>query len=112
MDFNTLYFIKCNTLLNKTIPLQIQCKDGDLILISQVCMFKTKWKDMKKSMYYYTNVIWENMFYILLDEYVIPKNENQKYKLKIGNQYLFLKALIPFEGVTDEVEVVDKLGKN
>ena len=52
------------------------------------------------------------MFYILLDEYVIPKNENQKYKLKIGNQYLFLKALIPFEGVTDEVEVVDKLGKN
>ena len=98
--------------MDKKQPLERQFKDGDLILISQVFKFKTKWKDNKTDLPYYTNIAWGNLLNILLDEYNIDDIDNKNYYLKVGGQFILPDTNIPFEGVTEEVEVVEILGKN
>ena len=92
-------------------PLQQQCTDGDLILISQICEYKTKWKGIRKNMTYYSNTAWNNLYILIMNEYVIPLSDFYKYKLRTKGQFIFLEALIPFDGISDEIEVAEIQGR-
>lgn len=45
-----------------------------------------------------------------MNEYVIPLSDWDKYTLKAKGQFIFLEALIPFEGVSDEIEAAEIQG--
>ena len=91
-------------------PLQQQCTDGDLILISQICEYKTKWKGIRKNMTYYSNTAWNNLYILIMNEYVIPLSDWDKYSLKAKGQFISLEDLIPFDGISDEIEVAEIQG--
>ena len=93
-------------------PLQQQCTDGDLILISQICEYKTKWKGNRKNLTYYSNTVWRNLYILIMNEYVIPLSDFYKYKLRTKGQFIFLEALIPFGGISDEIEVAEIHGSS
>lgn len=92
-------------------PLQQQCTDGDLILISQICEYKTKWKGIRKNLTYYSNTALNNLYILIMNEYVIPLSDWDKYSLKAKGQFISLEALIPFDGISDEIEVAEIHGR-
>ena len=47
-----------------------------------------------------------------MNEYVIPLSDFYKYKLRTKGQFIFLEALIPFDGISDEIEVAEIHGSS
>ena len=98
-------------IINKSKSLDSQCDDGDLILISQICEYKTTWKGIRKNLSYFSNTYWRNLYVFILNEYSISLTDINKYKLKAKGQFISLEALIPFDGFSDVIEVIEIQGR-
>ena len=98
-------------IINKSKSLDSQCDDGDLILISQICEYRTTWKGIRKNLSYFSNTYWRNLYVIILNEYAISLTDINKYKLKARGHTISLEDLIPFRGVSDEIEVIEIQGR-
>ena len=98
-------------IINKSKSLDSQCDDGDLILISQICEYRTTWKGIRKNLSYFSNTYWRNLYVFILNEYAISLTDINKYKLKAKGQFISLEALIPFDGFSDVIEVIEIQGR-
>lgn len=88
-----------------------QVKNGDLICISREFYFIIKWKNTKKRLKCNTNISYYTLRNIICKEFSIPKSDWDKYTLKARGQFIPLEALIPFGGISDEIEVVEIQGR-
>ena len=88
-------------------PLANQCQNGDTLSICQVHKYLFQWKTTRRSITYYTNLKLEYLAYAMYREFKIPPTEYNKYRLKTKTQNLSLEELIPFEGISDEIEITE-----
>lgn len=97
-------------MLDKSKSLDSQAKNEDLIYISREYYFRIKWKNIKKRLKCNTNLSFYTLRDIICEEYSILKIDWNKHTLKVGGQFISLEALIPFGGISDEIEVVEIQG--
>lgn len=107
INISNLYFFKDLNPLDKTQSLVKQCSDGDTISICNLHLYKIKWKGYTQDIRYYTNMKFETLSYYIFQILSIPPINYSNYKLCIKAQPISLSDLIPFEGINDEIEVVD-----
>ena len=88
-----------------------QVKNEDLIYISRETNIRIKWKNIKKSLKCNTNLSFYTLRDIICEAYSISKSEWDKYYLKAKGQFIPLEALIPFDGISDEIEVAEMQGR-
>ena len=85
-------------------------KNEDLIYISRESNISVKWKNNKKIVKCNTNLSFYTLRDIICEAYSILKSDWDKYTLKARGQFISLEALIPFGGISDEIEVVEMQG--
>lgn len=107
MDTRDLYLIKDSVILVDTSTLESQCKNGDFISVCKVFSYRIKWENIQRELYYYTNLSYNKLICFILTEYSVPISDWGKYRLKRQGQYISLEAFVPFEGISDEIEVVN-----
>ena len=110
VELENLGFVNNNKLLDKSKSLDSQVKNEDLIYISRESNISVKWKNNKKIVKCNTNLSFYTLRDIICEAYLFPKIDWNKYSLKAKGQFIFLEALIPFDGISDEIEVVDMQG--
>ena len=88
-----------------------QVKNEDLIYISRESIISVKWKNNKKIVKCNTNLSFYTLRDIICEAYSIPKIDWDKYYLKARGQFISLEALIPFGGISDEIEVAEMQGR-
>lgn len=107
MNIGYLYFFKDTKPVDKMQPLANQCQKGDTLFICQLHKYLFQWKATRRSITYYTNLKLEYLAYAMYREFKIPPTEYNKYRLKTKTQNLSLEELIPFEGISDEIEITE-----
>ena len=93
--------------MDKSKSLDSQVKNEDLIYISREYYFRIKWKNIKKRLKCNTNLSYNSLRDIICKTFYIPKIDWNKHTLKARGQFIPLEALIPFGGISDEIEVVE-----
>ena len=97
--------------MDKSKSLDSQVKNGDLIYISRETNIRIKWKSNKKKVKCNTNFSFYTLRDIICKTFKIPKSDWDKYALKARGQFITLEDLIPFGGISDEIEVVEMQGR-
>ena len=88
-----------------------QVKNEDLIYISRESTISVKWKNNKKIVKCNTNISFYTLRDIICEAYSIPKIDWNKHTLKARGQFFSLEDLIPFGGISDEIEVAEIQGR-
>ena len=87
-----------------------QVKNEDLIYISREYYFRIKWKNSKKRLKCNTNLSFYTLRDIICEAFKIDKSDWDKHTLKARGQFISLEALIPFDGISGEIEVTEIQG--
>lgn len=111
LDVNGAYFIENSTVLANDKSLESQCNNGDLIYICKAFKYITKLGDIRRELYYYTNLSFNKLICYFLTEYSVPISDWEKYRLKRRGQFIPTEAWVPFEGISDEIKIVNISGK-
>lgn len=98
--------------MDKSKSLDSQVKNEDLIYISREYYFRIKWKNSKKRLKCNTNLSFYTLRDIICEAFKIDKSDWDKHTLKARGQFISLEALIPFGGISDEIEVVEIPGSS
>ena len=98
-------------MLDKSKSLDSQINNGDIIYISRVFLFTIKWKNIRQKVRCNTNLSFYTLRNIICETYSIPKSDWDRYKLKARGHTISLEDLIPFRGVSDEIEVIEIQGR-
>ena len=98
-------------MIDRTQSLASQCYNGDIICISKVYAFRVKWNNVRKELCYYTNLSYNTLRIIVLQEYKIVESDWDKYSLKIQGHFVSLESSVPYEGICEELELAAIKGK-
>ena len=98
-------------MLDTSKSLDSQINNGDIIYISRVFLFTIKWKNIRQKVRCNTNLSFYTLRNIICETYSIPKSDWDKYKLKARGHTISLEALIPFDGFSDVIEVIEIQGR-
>lgn len=111
LDVYGTYFLDNSAILADDKSLGSQCNNGDLIYVCKAFLYNTKLGDIRRELYYYTNLSYNKLICYFLTEYSVPISDWEKYRLKRQGQFIPTEAWVPFEGNSDEIEVVKIYGK-